>query len=109
MHLSFRQLRMIVYLIVGVGLAPHRLMATGDVPVNHGGDLKIKPPLPIWPGDYETITERRPIFRINVRHRATRYRAELATNPRFDDPIKLTARAACASGPIASTPAHPAS
>jgi hypothetical protein len=63
---------------------------SGDVPVGAGSDLKIKPPLPVWPSDHERITSRRPQFRFNGRFEATRYRVELASNPAFGKPRATT-------------------
>ncbi|HOA74476.1 MAG TPA: heparinase II/III family protein [Phycisphaerae bacterium] len=78
---------------------------SGDVPVG-GADLKIAPPLPVWPSDYETITEHRPAFRLNGRYQATRYRVELARDANFTSPITLTARVVIDSGitPVAVAP-----
>ncbi len=66
------------------------LAASGDVPVAQGQDWPVKPPLPIWPSDLETITDRRPVFRLNGRFQATRYRLELSRDPDFTDPITIT-------------------
>ncbi|HOW19664.1 MAG TPA: hypothetical protein PLC79_11550, partial [Phycisphaerae bacterium] len=43
---------------------PARAGATGDLPVDRALGLRIPPPLPIWPSDYETLTRRRPTFRL---------------------------------------------
>jgi len=49
--------------------------------------MSLKPPLPIWPVELETITTRRPTFRINGRFGATRYRLELSRHADFRDSI----------------------
>lgn len=56
--------------------------ASGDVPV--GGEAAVKPPLPIHPSDYETITSRHPAFRFNGRWHADKYVVQLADNAAFD-------------------------
>lgn len=66
------------------------LAASGDVPVGAGEELTIKPPLPVWPSDYETITKRQPTFRLNGRYGATRYRVELAQDATFTSRVILT-------------------
>jgi len=83
--------RMIV-LCLFAGLMPGQrlLAASGDIPVGHGQDLPVKPPLPIWPSDLETITHRQPTFRLNGRFQATRYRVELARDADFTDPVTIT-------------------
>ncbi len=74
---------------VAISLARvHSACATGDIPVG-GIELRIQPPLPIWPSDYETITERSPAFRINGRFPATRYRVELARDADFSRPLTM--------------------
>ena len=50
-------------LLIPVGLEA----ASGDVSVSRAAELDISPPLPVWPSDQETITNRRPVFRINGR------------------------------------------
>lgn len=70
--------------------APSSLLGSGDVPVPKGPELAIKPPLPVWPSDYETITERKPVFRLNGRFGATSYRVELARDADFTQPVVLT-------------------
>lgn len=64
------------------------VLATGDIPVG-GIELKIQPPLPIWPSDYETITERRPTFLLCGLFKATKYRVELARDEKFTDAVTL--------------------
>lgn len=74
-------------LLLGLLCAP--LLATGDIPVG-GLELKIQPPLPIWPSDHETILDRRPTFRINGRFPATKYRIELDRDAAFGNPTALS-------------------
>ena len=62
----------------------------GKLPIYDGPELPIKPPLPIWPSDYETVTDRTPSFRLNGRFQATRYRVELARDAVFTDPVTMT-------------------
>ncbi len=64
--------------------------ASGDVPVGTGAKLKIAPPLPVWPADHETITQRQPVFLLEGRAAASRYRIELARDVQFTSPITVT-------------------
>lgn len=61
--------------------------ASGDVPVGRSEEMKIKPPLPVWPSDYETTTETRPLFRFNGRFGASHYRVELDRDAAFPSPV----------------------
>lgn len=63
--------------------------ATGDIPVGDPAGVPIRPPLPVWPSDYETIGQVLPTFRVNGRFGATAYRVELATSPDFAGAIRL--------------------
>jgi len=63
--------------------------SAGKLPVYEGPALPIKPPLPIWPSDYETVTDRKPTFRFNGRFQASRYRVELARSADFADPMTI--------------------
>ncbi|HPD30611.1 MAG TPA: heparinase II/III family protein [Phycisphaerae bacterium] len=65
------------------------VLRAGDMPVG-GVHVKILPPLPVWPSDYETITERRPTFHICGLSSATKYRVELARDAAFADGFTLT-------------------
>ncbi len=65
-------------------------LALAGSPAPVDGEGVLPPPLPIWPGDDETITERRPTLLINGRHGAKGYEAELARDSAFGDPIVLT-------------------
>jgi hypothetical protein len=68
---------------------PLFVFGTGDIPVDRDPAAPVKPPLPIWPSDGETITDRHPRFRLNGRFGATGYRVELARDAAFSDPIVL--------------------
>lgn len=68
-------------------------------PVSSPIDAPIQPPLPVWPSDDETMTDRRPTYRLNGRHQATRYIVEVDDNPEFNDPSVLT-DAVVEPGPI---------
>lgn len=78
-----------VLLAIGAGVGPAD--ASGDIPIASGPPLKINPPLPVWPSDYETITDATPTFRMNGRFGATRYRVEVAQDAAFSDPVTLRA------------------
>jgi len=69
---------------------PAHARATGDLPIDRALDPRIPPPLPIWPSDYETLTQRRPTFRLEGRFAATKYRVELARDAGFTDPRVMT-------------------
>ena len=47
-------------------------------------NVELRPPLPVWPSDHETIGETRPVFRLNGRYGAARYRIEVAPDESFD-------------------------
>ena len=59
------------------------------LPVYEGPALAIQPPLPIWPSDFETVTDRNPTFRFNGRFQASRYRIELARTADFADALAI--------------------
>ncbi len=59
------------------------LLTAADVPATTNGGQNLKPPLPVWPAEYETITQRQPSFHLNGRYGATRYRIELARDAAF--------------------------
>lgn len=68
------------------------VMAGGKTPIYKGPPLAVKPPLPLTPCDFETITDRTPTFRFNGRYEADRYRVELARDDLFTDPVVMTDR-----------------
>lgn len=74
-------------------------MGLAGLPVPSNVESPVQPPLPIWPSDQETITDRRPTFRLNGRHQATRYIVELAGSEAFRNPMVLTG-AVVETGPI---------
>ncbi|MBI4580448.1 MAG: heparinase II/III family protein, partial [Planctomycetes bacterium] len=80
----------LVWLVGGFAAAAPARAGSGDIPVATGVELRIQPPLPVWPSDYETITERRPVFRLNGRYEATAYRVELARDAAFPSPIIIS-------------------
>lgn len=51
--------------------------------------VAVLPPLPVWPSELETITDRAPTFLLNGRFGASRYRIELARSPSFDSPTVI--------------------
>jgi len=78
---NLRNVPVAVMVVFLAGSVPP-VWGTGDIPID-GVRLKIQPPLPVWPSDYETITERRPTFHICGLSSATKYRVELARDERF--------------------------
>ncbi|NLE61543.1 MAG: hypothetical protein GX616_24590, partial [Planctomycetes bacterium] len=81
MMTNLRNVPVAVMVVFLAGSVPP-VWCTGDIPIG-GVRLKIQPPLPVWPSDYETITERRPTFHICGLSSATKYRVELARDERF--------------------------
>ncbi len=77
-----------VLALVGAAVIVRPALGTGDIPVG-GVNLKIQPPLPVWPSDHETITDRRPTFRLCGVFAATKYRVELARDAAFAGPVSL--------------------
>jgi hypothetical protein len=51
--------------------------------------IELKPPLPVWPSELETITDRSPAIRMNGRFGASRYRIEVARNAVFESPTTI--------------------
>lgn len=82
-------------------MVPSADAASGDVPVDTDVPMRIRPPLPVWPSDYETITERRPVFRLNGRYGATRYRVEIDRSATFESPIVIERTQTADNGGIA--------
>lgn len=74
---------------------------SANVPAAAPGEWPIKPPLPVWPSDYETITQRQPAFRFNGRFQADRYRVEVARDASFASPVALTQARVVDEGGIA--------
>lgn len=67
-----------------VGLAAGLAWADGPAEPN-----VLRPPLPIWPSELETVTDRTPVFRLNGRFGAEQYRIELSRTPDFAEPTTI--------------------
>ncbi|MDM8004929.1 MAG: heparinase II/III family protein [Phycisphaerae bacterium] len=87
MMANLRNVPVAVMVVFLAGSVPP-VWGTGDIPID-GVRLKIQPPLPVWPSDYETITERRPTFRVCGLFAATKYRVELARDAAFTEGVIL--------------------
>ncbi len=68
-----------ITLLTPAGKAATGAPATASSPAG----IVLRPPLPVWPSDYETIGETRPVFRLNGRYGAKRYRIEIAPDESF--------------------------
>jgi hypothetical protein len=59
--------------------------SSSGIPIRKAYRMSLLPPLPILPAEMTTITDREPVFRLNGRFGATRYRIELSRSPEFED------------------------